>query len=802
MDHLSPRQLVDLEAGRLTDKEEAAAAAHLDTCEACRSAALTTQDAAGDALLARLREPPGDEYAEEVQRAAALEAAAAMGVTDQESAVSTSDDTGNMGTADRSRSDVRPADDAELFGRRFGEYEVLRKIGAGGMGQVFEARHGKMKRIVALKTLPASTVQTPEAKKRFLREVETAARLIHPHIVVAYDAGESDGTPYLVMEYVAGRDLSSIVREEGPRSVRQAVEECLQAARGLAYAHARGVVHRDVKPGNLLLDSQGTVKILDMGLARLDDQAEVLARGEEALARGEIEELTQTGQMMGTVDYMAPEQALDVHRADAKADVYSLGCTLYRLLTGKPPYAGETFARKIAAHREQPIPSPAEKRADVPPRLDAFFRRMVAKQPADRPTMAEVVAELERIGAAIGAGGRPPFKPWQIAAAAGAAALLAWVIIVKIKDKNGGVIAEIRSENGVSVTSSDGVRTPTRAVAPFPAADAAAHQRAWAEHLGLPVEYENDVGMQFRLIPPGEFTRGTARADAEELAKRLGDHPTFESMRVDFRAESPPHRVLLTEPFYFSAYEVTQAQYAAVTGLRPAGFSPQGSQKQEVVGFDTDQFPVESVTWDEAVKFCDLLSGRERHAPYYGTEPDVSIRAGPGYRLPTEAQWEFACRAGTTTKYWTGDSWQDVLRAAWCFPPSNQKRPTTVGSLAPNPFGLYDIHGNVREFCNDGWSPDTYLAYADKTAVNPDAPWSTPLRVARGGHWFLGPLQARSACRFRPRRDLRNLDNGIRPVLSVEAVRTALGRPPSPQGASTAPSASPTGSQPAPSSVK
>ena len=194
---------------------------------------------------------------------------------------------------------------------------------------------------------------------------------------------------YLAMEYVEGSDLASIVKQRGPLAVPQAVECILQAARGLQYAHSKGIVHRDIKPGNLLLDNEGTVKILDMGLARI--------AGSEA-ALGGAERLTTTGQVMGTCDYMAPEQSLDTHQADARADIYSLGCTLYRLLTGSPPYQGETFAKLFMMHLESPIPSLCKARPEVPAALDAVCQRMLAKKAEDRyQSMAEVIAELEAV---------------------------------------------------------------------------------------------------------------------------------------------------------------------------------------------------------------------------------------------------------------------------------------------------------------------------------------------------------------------------------------------------------------------
>jgi serine/threonine protein kinase len=264
----------------------------------------------------------------------------------------------------------------------FGQYVVLDKLGEGGVGVVLKARHRRMKRLVAIKVLSASAMKVAGSIERFYREVEAAAKLSHPNIVAAYDASEHAGMHYLVMEYVEGRDLAGLVKERGPLEVGQAVECILQAARGLQYAHGKGIVHRDIKPSNLLLDKEGTVKILDMGLARI--------AGSEASLTG-LERLTTAGQVMGTGDYMSPEQAFDSHNVDIRADIYSLGCTLYRLLTGMPPYARDSLMKILIAHREAPIPLLAEARPDVPPALDAVFRKMVAKDPDDRfATPAEV----------------------------------------------------------------------------------------------------------------------------------------------------------------------------------------------------------------------------------------------------------------------------------------------------------------------------------------------------------------------------------------------------------------------------
>lgn len=279
-----------------------------------------------------------------------------------------------------------------------GNYVLLDKIGAGGMGEVFKAEHRRMKRLVALKVLPQSVTEDADSLGRFQREVEAVSRLSHPNIVAAHDADEAKGVHFFVMEFIVGEDLSRLVRRAGAQPLGTAMQLTMQAARGLEYAHARGIVHRDIKPSNLLLDREGHVKILDMGLARIDEP------GAEAAGA-----LTTTGMVMGTIDYMSPEQALDAKQAGPQSDIYSLGCTLYFLVAGRPPFDGETVMQKLLAHRESPIPSyrkllstSGHDVADDPEatvRAEAFddiLRRMLAKKPGDRfATMTEVIAALE-----------------------------------------------------------------------------------------------------------------------------------------------------------------------------------------------------------------------------------------------------------------------------------------------------------------------------------------------------------------------------------------------------------------------
>ncbi|MBI3862526.1 MAG: serine/threonine protein kinase [Planctomycetia bacterium] len=274
-------------------------------------------------------------------------------------------------------------------GLTLGNYVILEKIGAGGMGMVFKAEHRRMKRIVAVKVLPPTALKNPAALKRFHREVEAVAKLTHPNIVAAYDADESKGVHFLAMEFVEGIDLARHVKQHGPLPVETAVGYILQTAHGLEHAHRQGIVHRDIKPANLLLDTRGTVKILDMGLARFQEGANAAAPVDEATV------LTQNGSLMGTVDFMSPEQAVDSHLADHASDVYSLGATLYFLLIGQPLFGGTTLMARVLAHRETPAPSLRAARPEIPPQIDSIYQRMVAKKKEARyPSMADVIRDL------------------------------------------------------------------------------------------------------------------------------------------------------------------------------------------------------------------------------------------------------------------------------------------------------------------------------------------------------------------------------------------------------------------------
>lgn len=281
-------------------------------------------------------------------------------------------------------------------GLAVGPYRLVAPLGEGGMGQVFKAYHPFMNRHVALKLIRPERLANADAIARFQREIQAAAQLEHPNIIRAYDAGQSERDVfYLAMELAEGQDLSRFLKEQGLLPADAACGCIRQAALGLAHAHERGLIHRDIKPANLFLTSAGVVKVLDLGLARLIHQDELTPTAEDdpALAAS----LTVSGAVMGTPDFMAPEQFHDTRLMDARSDIYSLGCTFYQLLAGKPPFEGHrTLHRKLHAHQHYSPDNPIERlRPDLPPGLAVLLRTMMAKKPEHRfPSMAKVAEAL------------------------------------------------------------------------------------------------------------------------------------------------------------------------------------------------------------------------------------------------------------------------------------------------------------------------------------------------------------------------------------------------------------------------
>lgn len=776
-----------------------------------------------------------------------------------------------------------------------GPYLLFEKLGQGGMGSVYKAQHTKLKRVVAIKLLLPQAIGDAQAVARFEREMEAVGKIEHPNIVRAMDAGEFNGTHYLAMEYVEGSDLYQLVKKHGPMSLINACKVIRQAAQGLAVAHDAGLVHRDIKPSNMLVAKDGKVKILDLGLARLSD-------GDTS-----VQGLTSTGQTFGTPDYMAPEQWDDSHQVDCRADLYALGCTLFFLLTGKPPFAlAQSFGAKLKAHMVAPIPRLEEHRPDVPPELSHIYEQLMAKTPSDRIQSARELAQriaplisnkssslsaptaalaldsllLEGVGqpelpllptpfneitislatrpTSFGRGGW--FDRYKVAIAWGGVflplLLLGIVLLIPAGkgtiriETNDPAIEVLVREGGATIRNADkkeiqltpgdqsftikrgdlefdtdkfvlkkgevvtlridflaeefeakldgkriGGKTifkpsnkdktpgtklaeggwhgwptdaPKPAIAPFSAEQARKHQEEWATYLKVPVEWVNSIGMKFQLIPPGEFMMGHSRAENETLLPQIWQAELWQEYG---RSSYPKHRVVLTQPIYLSKFEVTQGQYERIVGKNPSFYAASGEGSKNVEGMNTSAHPVESVTWHDAVNFCVKL----------GTFEDESLPgsqrgtfASPGQiRLPTEAEWEYSCRAGTTTSFWPGDKASDLASSAWVDAKVTGWSPHTVGGLKANPFELCDMHGNVYEWVKDVWGPDYYATFSKTSAIDPQGPNSLGPRVMRGGG-IGDAVLADSALRGVGNEGDANMHLGFRVALMIDAVRRAI----------------------------
>ncbi|HEX5271282.1 MAG TPA: SUMF1/EgtB/PvdO family nonheme iron enzyme [Gemmataceae bacterium] len=657
--HPSPDVLRALAAGRLDAAALRAVLAHFDTCPDCRQAASTL---AGDDFLHRLR---------------------------------------------GGRRAGHGADAVPPGLRDHADFEVIRKLGGGGMGVVYLARDRLTQRLEALKVVNPSLATHPGVVERFLREIRAVVQLLHPNIVTAYGALQVGGLLVLKMEYVSGQDLNTLVTTGGPLPVVNACSYVRQAAAGLQYAFGKGMVHRDVKPANLILARDGkshVVKILDFGLVKA-----MAAQG----ARGEP--LTLAAQGMGTPAYMAPEQAKDAARADIRADVYGLGCTLYFLLAGRAPFAGRSPYDLWEAHRSK-RPTPLnEVRKDVPAELAAVAARMMAKDPARRyQEPAEAAHALEPFVKA--AAMSPSTKAVVIPATPRArrrtrAMLLSLAGMLLL----GGAVFWV-------VIGRTPLPKSTGAERPKPAGDVVAR-----------VKTASDIDLV--EIPSGSFFMGSPLDDAQAEAE-----------------EKPQHKVTISRAFYLGTTHVTVGQLKRFVEANPT-FQTEAEKAGEDAtwkkpGFpQADDHPVVWVSWHDADAFCRWLAQE----------------TGATVRLPTEAEWEYACRAVTeaktkpTTRFFFGDDVSQLGDYAWW---TGNSALTTYpcGRKKPNAFGLYDMHGLVYAWCADG-----RRVYKNQAETDPMGPVTadTP-RGFRGGSFVADWANCRCAFRGGDVPSFRHVSVGFR----------------------------------------
>jgi serine/threonine protein kinase/formylglycine-generating enzyme required for sulfatase activity len=766
--------------GKLDDVSSASVSQHLERCDSCQQ---------------RVAEVSSDEFLGRIQQA---EAVPDKGASEWAPSARSS-------TEGTSGPDVPPppADTLPPELVDHADWEIIRELGRGGMGVVYLAKNRLMGRMEVLKVVGRHLIERPGVFERFRREIQSAARLQHTNIVTAYTAVRLGSSLVFAMEYVDGLDLARIVKTKGPLPIAHAAYFTHQVALGLQHAHDRGMVHRDIKPANLILARDGKksiVKVLDFGLAKVTSEGQTDS------------DLTREGQMVGTPDYIAPEQIRDAKSADIRADIYSLGCTLYYLLTGSPPFRREHLFDVYKDH-ESTVATPLNLlRPEVPVELAAVAAKMMAKEPARRfQTPAQVAQALVPFFKTTGSTAqRPanemaqaeeptrqsmqveaptaPAQPGTIHSSAGSPVAQVsprlqraepkWESLIEFKETEplteiaprpvavpkvprraqtwlaaasavvllGLLGTWIALDNMASRPNGSGQeRVPSKSPELVPETgpvsggvpkDTKSNELGSSQivsgewHVDGDDLAQNSIGMNFVLIPADEFMMGSPNSDPDAEPD-----------------ERPQHRVRISRPFYLDTHEVTQAQYRAVTRVNPSSFSSTGKDAAAVAGNSTEACPVECVSWFDAVDFCNELSWAEGIKPFYEFDGDT-VRVvdwnGSGYRLPTEAEWEYACRAGALTRYSFGEDPAQLSDHAW-YRDNSGGHTHAVGQLVANKLGLFDMHGNVEEWCWNGASEgyDTPSPNYDPLGPSPPA-----LRVIRGGTWRGGPEIARSAARY------------------------------------------------------
>jgi serine/threonine protein kinase/formylglycine-generating enzyme required for sulfatase activity len=775
-------KLADLLQGSLPEGERAGLWEHLEACAACQAAIepLVEGNASLEALSRDLKEATESGGAALDEALDRLKSQEPPDVADGPE----EDDSFEIDFLDDSS-------DPDSLGR-LDAYEIREVIGRGGMGLVLRGHDPKLNRVVAIKVLAPQLAASAPARKRFLREARAAAAVNHLHVVGIFAIQEGK-LPYLAMEYVDGESLQQKINAEGPLELKEILRIGMQIAAGLGAAHEQGLIHRDVKPSNVLLENGvERVKLTDFGLARAVDDISI----------------TRTGEVAGTPEYMSPEQA-DAGTVDPRSDLFSLGSVLYAMCTGRSPFRAESTMRamrRVCEDRPRPI---REVNPDAPPWLADLIDKLLEKDPSNR---IQTAAEVEKLlgsylahvqdpsGTSLP---RPVFsrqrkrrsRPWLVVVATvlllagslglteatGVTHVAATVIriatgegtlVIEVDDPKveisldgeelsitGAGIEQLKLRPGqyhfratkdgkpvkqelVSITrggrelirikaliepdtEEKGKPSPPLAVAPFLPEEARRHQQRWAEYLGVPVEIENSIGMKMVLIPPGEydmsvipFPNPSDFLEKNGIGGNRGKVTLRVAVREPFRISSCEVAVAQFRRFVEGAGYVTAAEKTEKGGAVPSPSesprafetedrdSPAGPLCWKDPGFPQDEnHPVVHVSWNDAVAFCRWLSAKE----------------GRTYRLPSNAEWEYTCRAGTNTKFYTGEAETSLRGAANVLDKSAQRiagykrvgprylalwddgHPFTspVASFEPNAFGLYDMHGNVWERCEE-----------------------------------------------------------------------------------------------------
>jgi serine/threonine-protein kinase len=586
---------------------------------------------------------------------------------------------------------------------RLGRYRITGQLGAGGMGIVYRGIDPVIDRAVAIKTILHDSLGSPaEASKlteRLKREARAAGSLTHPNIVTVFDAGEEQGFTYIVMELIPGSTLDAVLEAAGKRlPAHRALEILKQAAVALDFAHSHGVVHRDVKPSNIMVQQDGAVKLTDFGIARRTTHASV----------------TLTGRVAGSPNFMSPEQ-LRGQDAGPRSDQYSLAVVAWILLTGSVPFDHDDMLPLIEKilGQEPPLCGHLSRAAD------AVLRRALAKDPAARFESCDSFVAALRVACASPAfpqgtpaipQGRPSKRGQMAASGLLAACLLAGAGVVwKLRMEPSTTVGEEQKSAAIAPAQvaplrptekapakSDPVAPATppapaksmaKVAAPASGTDKNPHAAA-APPSGKPgaTKINSVDGLTYVWIQPGAFSMGCSPGDGECMED-----------------EKPAHPVTISTGFWIGQTEVTEEAYRKVTGK--GGGIPRRSTR-----------PVNGVTWEEAQGYCEAA----------------------GMRLPTEAEWEYATRAGSTAS-----RYGELDRVAW-YDGNSDLESHDVAGKEPNAWGLYDMLGNVWE-----WAADWYGRYQSGAVTNPQGPSEGPFRMRRGGGSRVGARAARASYRVK-----------------------------------------------------
>ena len=645
-----------------------------------------------------------------------------------------------------------------LIGQTLGKYRILEEIGRGGMGVVYKAHDTVLDRPVAIKVLAPHLTWDQEFVQRFLHEARAAARLKHTNIVTIYDVGQVQGYHFIAMEYLEGHSLAEIIRHEGPLPPERAVRILDQIAQALDYAHVQGLIHRDVKPGNVIVSPQDHATLTDFGVAK-------------ALAGSR---LTRSGTMLGTPSYMAPEQVSGQPVGPA-TDVYALGVVAYEMLGGRPPFEGDT-ARVLHAHvYEEPRPLP-QVNLRISSAVGAVVQKALVKEPGKRYGSADGFAAALSQAVGLREPGiirepRPPkpragrVPPWPLFGAL--AAVLVVALVFMIAHLGPGPATPVPSETvsrktvvatatkvpvtlspdvGATATAQAQATATTQAAATATRTPTPTVTRSWtATPTGTPTASPTPTPAFSEMvpIPAGSFIQGSTVDEVNYAYDLCMSYDEFDQCwRSGLDDEVPQHEVYLDE-FYIDKYEVTNAQYGQCVKAGVCDPSSPLSSNTRSSYFDNPRYadyPVIYVTWYDAANYC-------RWA---------------GKRLPTEAEWEKAAR-GEDGRLWPwGNSFSlDMgnVRPGGVAPDTSDM--TRVGSYprGASPYGAMDMVGNVWEWVAD-WYDDSY--YQVSPSRNPQGPASGEKKVFRGGSWNSNVGSARTASRAGTPPDGRYFDIGFR----------------------------------------